>query len=70
MVHPISSSVETNPPTSPSPRGYPYKFDFRANHANITVLARVEGLSYAAVFQNRQVNCSIIEYPVFLMLLV
>ena len=30
-------------PTSPSPRGYPYKFDFRANHANITVLARVEG---------------------------
>ena len=43
MVHPISSSVETNPSTSPSPRGYPYKFDFRANHANVTVLARVEG---------------------------
>ena len=35
--------IETNPPPNPSPRGYPYKFDFRTDHANITVLARVEG---------------------------
>lgn len=26
-------NVETNPPPSPSPRGYPYKFDLCANHA-------------------------------------
>ena len=26
--------VETNPPLSPSPRGYPYMFDFRADQAN------------------------------------
>ena len=25
-------NVETNPP--PSPRGYPYKFDFRVDHEN------------------------------------
>ena len=30
-------SVETNPPPSPSPGGYPYNFDFRADQANVTV---------------------------------
>ena len=29
--------------TSPLPRGYPYKFDFRADHANITMLAWAKG---------------------------
>ena len=36
-------SVETNPPPSPSPGGYLYNFDFRADQANVMVLARVEG---------------------------
>ena len=31
------------PPPSSCPRGHSYKFDFRADHANITVLARVKG---------------------------
>ena len=30
----INSTVETNPPLSPSPRGYPCKFNLREDHAN------------------------------------
>ena len=34
IINGIIQVVESDSPPSPSPRGYPYEFDFRADYAN------------------------------------
>ena len=50
---PENQAVGTNLPPSPSPRGYPYNFDLRADHANEKVSARVSKLSRVRYYASR-----------------
>ena len=66
----ITTLVETNPPPSPTPRGLLFNFEFSRGSCKQGVSSR-QGIRMYVLqpyFKNRQVNCSFVECPVFLML--